>query len=145
MKKIKVEVNLPVLNEEKILRQSVETLRKFLHEKMNKYDCRIVIIDNGSKDKTHNICKQLKKEYPDVDFLRLKQRGRGRALRAAWTKSKADICSYMDIDLSTDLRAFPLLIESIAKKGYDISTGSRLMRGAKIKRSIKREIIKSLR
>lgn len=141
MKIIKIEVNLPVLNEEKVLRKSVETLRKFLHDKMNEYECTIVIVDNGSNDKTNKICKQLKKEYNDVDFIRLEQRGRGRALRRAWMQSKADICSYMDVDLSTDLKAFPQLIDAIAKKGYDISTGSRLMKGAKIKRSIKREIL----
>jgi hypothetical protein len=41
-----------------------------------------------------------------VQLLRLEQKGRGRALRAAWGASQADIVSYMDVDLSTGLPAF---------------------------------------
>ncbi len=141
MNKLKLEINLPVLNEEAQLRKSVVVLREFVKKRMPDYDSRIVVVDNGSTDKTNQICKELKQEYPDVDFIRLEQRGRGRALRKAWTESTADICSYMDIDLSTGLDAFPKLIDAIGKKGYDIATGSRLMKGAKIKRSIKREIL----
>jgi glycosyltransferase involved in cell wall biosynthesis len=141
MEKMRIEIDLPVLNEEAQLRKSVETLRAFLRKNMSEYNYRIVVVDNGSKDRTNAICKELKKEYADVDFIRLEQRGRGRALRKAWTQSTADICSYMDIDLSTDLNAFPKLIGAIAHKGYDIATGSRLMKGAKIKRSLKREIL----
>ncbi|MBW2968408.1 glycosyltransferase [Candidatus Woesearchaeota archaeon] len=140
-KKIRLDVNIPCLNEQAVLRKSVETLRRFLSARMTDYDWKIVIVDNGSTDKTHAICKKLKKEYADVDFIRLEQRGRGRALRRAWTESKADICCYMDVDLSTDIRSLPRLIDVIAHKGYDISTGSRLMKGARIKRSLKREIL----
>ncbi|MFB0564497.1 MAG: glycosyltransferase [Candidatus Aminicenantaceae bacterium] len=141
MGKIKIEVDLPVLNEEKQLKPNVEKVRQFLKKNMSEYEWQIVIVDNGSNDRTHTICKKLKKQYKDVDFIRLPKRGRGRALRKAWTESNSDICSYMDIDLSTDLRAYPKLINAIVKKKYDIATGSRLMKGAKIKRSIKREIL----
>ncbi|MHA1696365.1 MAG: dolichyl-phosphate beta-glucosyltransferase [Candidatus Helarchaeota archaeon] len=141
MNKIKLEIDLPVFNEEKILEESVEKLRNFLHSNMNEYNFKIVIIDNGSNDKTPQICKNLKTKHSDVDFLHLKKKGRGRALRTAWENSGAQICSYMDIDLSTDLKSFPSLISSIAKDGYDVSTGSRLIKGAQIKRSLKREIL----
>ncbi|MFC1741098.1 dolichyl-phosphate beta-glucosyltransferase [Nanoarchaeota archaeon] len=141
MAKMKVEVNLPILNEESILAKSVGTLRKFLRKNMPEYDCRIVIVDNGSDDRTNEICKQLKKKYSDVDFIRIEKRGRGRALKTAWKKSKADICSYMDIDLSTGLKAYPKMIDALAKKGYDIATGSRFMKGSRVKRGFKREVL----
>ena len=73
--------------------------------------------------------------------LHIPQKGRGRALRAAWLASPADVLSYMDVDLSTDLAAFPPLIEAIASEGYDIAIGSRLARGADIRRSLRREAI----
>ena len=47
----------------------------------------------------------------------------------------------MDVDLSTELAAFPPLIEAIAGEGYDIAIGSRLARGADIRRSLKREVL----
>ena len=44
-------------------------------------------------------------DLPGVELLRLTEKGRGRALRAAWRASDADVVCYMDVDLSTDLRA----------------------------------------
>ena len=46
----------------------------------------------------------------------------------------------MDVDLSTDLSFFPIMIDSLIQ-GYDVATGSRLMEGAEIKRSFKRELL----
>jgi len=85
------------------------------------------------------VAQALSREYPDVVSLHLDEKGRGRALRRAWLDSNADIVSYMDVDLSTDLEAFPKLIQAI-EEGYDIAIGSRLMPGSSIKRSFKREL-----
>lgn len=141
MEKIKVEINLPVLNEERVLKDSVKNLRDFLKNNMHEYDFRIVVVDNGSMDKTKEVGQQLSFDYSDVGYLRLEKKGRGRALRTAWNISSADILCYMDIDLSTDLEALPKLIKAIVVDGNDISIGSRLMKGAKTNRSFKREII----
>jgi glycosyltransferase involved in cell wall biosynthesis len=136
-----VEIDLPVYNEAECLRESVERLRQFLIRSRFRYTWQIVIINNASTDRTLDVAKALACEYKDVAYINLKKKGRGRALREAWMRSRAKVCSYMDIDLSTDLRAFPKLIDAVMKEGYDLSTGSRLMRGSRIKRSIKREIL----
>ena len=73
--------------------------------------------------------------------MRLEQRGRGRALRAAWTQSSADVVCYMDVDLSTNLRALPPMLAALIHSDYDLATGSRLMHGAIVTRQWKREII----
>lgn len=140
MKKIGLEVDVPVLDEEKELCGNIEILRDFLRKNMKRYDFKIVIVDNGSVDSTPKIAKELQRRFSDVGYLRLEKRGRGRALRKAWTESNADICCYMDIDLSTDLGALPKLVDLVAFDGYDIATGSRLMEGSTIKRSLVREI-----
>lgn len=137
----RVEIDLPVYNEEKCLRQSVEKLRRFLIDSKFPYAWNIVVVDNASTDSTPDVARALSRKYKDVRLLRLERKGRGRALRTAWKKSEADIVSYMDIDLSTDLRAFPKLIDAVAKQGYDLATGSRLMKGSRIKRSLKREML----
>ena len=139
MKKATVDIVVPVYNEEKILEKSISTLTDFL-KKNFKHDWQIIIADNASIDKTLEIANNLSKKYKKVKVLHLDQKGRGRALRAAWTQSKADIVSYMDVDLSTDLKFFPLMVDSLLQ-GYDVATGSRLMKGAEIKRSLKREIL----
>ena len=139
---ISLDVVVPVLNEEKDLPPSIGKLHDFLSSRMADYDWRIVVVDNGSTDSTPEVVKQLSEQYPRVEYLRLEQRGRGRALHHAWTQSKADILSYMDVDLSTDLGALPELVKAIHEEGYDIAIASRLRKGAVvIDRPLKREII----
>ena len=135
-----VDVVVPVYNEERVLESTVDTLRKFLHERCP-YQWRIVIADNASVDSTLEIAKRLSSQHPDVTVVHLDQKGRGRALRRAWTDSDADIVSYMDVDLSTDLEAFVPLVDALAREGYHIAIGSRLKTGAKVQRQPKREII----
>jgi len=134
-----VDVIIPVYNEEHVLAESVATLRKFLAEGFA-HQYRIVVADNASTDGTLAVAQRLAQKHADVASLHIPQKGRGRALRAAWLASPADILSYMDVDLSTDLAAFPALIEAIASEGYDIAIGSRLARGADIRRSLRREV-----
>src|SRR5581483_8512638 len=109
------------------LAKSVGTLRAFLQQQLSGHRWRIVVADNASIDNTLAVAKELAATYPDqVGYVHLDQKGRGRALRAAWLGSDADILSYMDVDLSTGLEAYPLLVQSIIN-GYDIAIGSRLL------------------
>lgn len=135
-----VDVVIPVLNEEKALPKCVALLSSFLKQN-SPYPCRIVIADNGSTDQTPDIADKLSLDYSEVSWTRLEIRGRGRALRKAWLESDADILSYMDVDLSTGLDAFPYLVRAIGEYRYDLAVGSRLMDGSVVrKRSLKREI-----
>jgi len=135
-----LDVVIPVLNEAHVLAKSVAKVRQSLPGLI---PCRwrIVIVDNGSTDGTLDVAHQLEKEYPDVALLHLEQRGRGRALRYAWTKSPADVVCYMDVDLSTELEALPRALRAILEEGYDVAIGSRLMRGSRTRRCWRREII----
>ena len=137
-----VEFVIPVLNEERALPVCIERLHGFLSEAMQAYDWRIVVADNGSTDRTPAVCEELSDKYGEVGYLRLEERGRGRALRTAWLASEADYLCYMDVDLSTELEAIPPLIDSLAKGRYDLAVGSRLRKGAKVVgRSLKREVV----
>ena len=137
-----VEIVIPVLNEERALPDSVERLHGFLQEAMQAYEWRIVVADNGSTDRTPAVCEELSVKYEEVGYLRLEERGRGRALRTAWLASDADYLCYMDVDLSTELEAIPPLIESLATGGYDLAIGSRLTKGSTVVgRTLKREVV----
>jgi hypothetical protein len=76
-----------------------------------------------------------------VDFLALAERGRGRALRHAWTRSDADAVCYFDVDLSTSLVFLRPLIEAVLEEGHGVATGSRLLPGSQTNRSVRREAI----
>jgi glycosyltransferase involved in cell wall biosynthesis len=135
-----VDVVIPVLNEAHVLAKSVEEVRRFLTANAA-WRWRVVIVDNGSTDGTDTVGRQLVAQYDDVRFLQLSQRGRGRALRHAWTQSDADIMCYTDVDLSTEMAALPKLVHALLHEGYDLGTGSRLQRESKTRRSFKREFI----
>lgn len=137
---VKVDVVIPVYNEEQVLERSVWALRDYLGANCP-YRWRIVVADNASVDNTGEVAQRLAQRYPDVAYVHLDQKGRGRALRKAWLESDADILSYMDVDLSTNLNAFMPMVEALVSGGYHVGIGSRLLKGARVTRQFKREFI----
>ncbi len=135
-----VEVVVPVYNEERDLGPSVRRLRAFLDTDFP-FSARITIADNASTDGTLALANALAAELPGVAVLHLPQKGRGRALKAAWLASDADVVAYMDVDLSTDLKALLPLVAPLLSGHSDLAIGSRLARGARVVRGPKRELI----
>ncbi len=135
----RVDVVIPCYNEVGVLRTSIARTVAFLSG-FPRYDWRIVIADNGSTDGTGALARELEDVYPQVKACLLTIKGRGLALKEAWTTSDADVVSYMDVDLSTDIEHLPRLIAMVAEDGCDVAIGSRLARGSSTKRSLKREI-----
>ena len=73
--------------------------------------------------------------------MHLDRKGRGLALRSAWSASDAAVVAYMDVDLSTDLDALLPLVAPLVSGHSDVAIGSRLSAGASVARRPKREII----
>jgi len=138
---VSVDVVVPVYNEERDLPRNIPILHSFLSSPVFPYSWRIVIADNASTDATPQVAQELAQSLPGVEYMRIEQKGRGIALRTAWGRSQADIVSYMDVDLSTDLSAFPALIRAVAEEGYHVAIGTRLARGAQVKRSLRRTFL----
>ena len=135
-----IEITMPVLNEEKALEASVRWLHGYLTARFP-FEFHITIADNASTDATPEIAARLERELDSVSWLRLEERGRGRALRAAWSASDADVLCYMDVDLSTDLDALLPLVAPLVSGHSDLAIGSRLTEGARVSRGPKRELI----
>jgi len=140
--KKRVDIVIPVYNEELDIPRNIPVLHKFLKENFSQYDWKILIADNGpSKDKTSEVSKKLTAELKSVEYIQIPRPGRGGALKEVWLKSDADFLSYMDVDLSSELKYFPKLISAL-EKGANISIGSRLARGSKVYgRTFTREIM----
>ncbi len=130
---------LPVYNEDKALRKSVQTLTNFLHD-YGRYKWEIVIADNNSQDHTGDIGRAIESENPIVRYLHIPRKGRGIALRTAWGQSDCDFVSYMDVDLSTSLEALIRAVE-LLNKGADIVVGNRLDKNSHVERCLKREFV----
>jgi putative flippase GtrA len=135
-----VEIVIPAYNEQHVLAASVERLHAYLAENLP-YPFRITIADNASTDASWEVALDLAERYARVDAVHLDQKGRGRALRAVWAASDAEVVAYMDADLSTGLEAFLPLIAPLMSGHSDLAIGSRLARGAAVVRGPKREFV----
>ena len=132
---------MPVYNEERALAKSIAEIHRFLSSDVFPHDWQIVVADNGSDDDTAPIGRGLEAELSGVKYLRIPERGRGHALKMAWLESEREIVSYMDVDLSTGLDAFPSLIGAVADGGYDLAIGTRHHRASDVDRSIRRDFL----
>jgi glycosyltransferase involved in cell wall biosynthesis len=135
-----VEIVIPVYNEQHALERSVRTLHRYVSDSFT-FPFRITIADNASSDATLDVARALADELAGVEVLYLDRRGRGNALRAAWSRSDADVLAYMDVDLSTDLAALAELVTPLLQGRGDLAIGSRLAPGAEVTRGLQREVI----
>lgn len=138
--RLELEVVVPVYNEERTLALSIRRLHRYLSSSVP-LRWRILIADNASTDATPEIAASLSIAMDGVSVLRLEQKGRGRALRAAWSASPARVVAYMDVDLSTDLRALLPLVSPLLTGHSEVAVGTRLAPGSRTIRGPKREII----
>lgn len=136
------EVTIPVLNEEETLERQVRKLHTFLaHHFPTPNQWKIIIADNGSTDRTPHLAAALADMLPEVQLVRVPEKGVGLALKTSWGQSQADLVGYMDLDLATDLQHFIQAYHALSTEGYDLVYGTRLHRKSKvIGRTLKREI-----
>jgi putative flippase GtrA len=135
-----VEIVIPVYNEAPQLAERVGQLRAFLNESFP-FRALVTVVDNASTDDTFEVATQLAACMPGVAALHLPRKGRGHALRSAWSTSTAPVVAYMDVDMSTALPALLPLVAPLLSGHRDVAIGSRLARGAHVVRGPKRELI----
>ena len=135
-----VEIAIPVYNEQEVLESSIRRLRSYLDDSFP-FTASIVIVDNASVDDTWAIAERLCDELDGVTAIHLDQKGKGRAIRAAWTLSPSEIVAYMDVDLSTDLDGLLPLVAPLLSGHSQLAIGSRIAKGSRVLRGAKREFI----
>jgi glycosyltransferase involved in cell wall biosynthesis len=133
---------VPAYNEENIIEDRIKKIYAFLNK--NFKDFEIVIVNDGSTDKTLLLLNSLAKKNKKMKLLSYSNGpSRRENLAKAMKSAKYDVVGFFDLDLSTPLEFLPKLYEKI-KEGYDIAIGSRRIRSSKAKRSNYRLIWSSL-
>lgn len=128
-----IEITIPVLDEEASIEMQVRKARTYIDKHLPEFaPIWLVIADNGSRDQTSAIARRLQSDLDNIRFIQLDERGVGRALKASWQSSPADIVGYMDLDLATDLRHLRPALEVLLTDRADVVTGSRLAKGARV-------------
>ena len=136
-----INIIIPLYNEGKIIAKTIETLIHFLAQSGFPYEYVITLANNASTDNSLMVCEELTRKFRQVRILDLTGKGKGRAIRAAWTTAEAEILTFMDADLSSDLSFFRSLIDAVVVEGYDLATGNRLGKNSKI---INRRFLRSV-
>jgi hypothetical protein len=135
-----IEIVIPIHDEQTVLEESVRRVHDYARAALP-FRCLVTIADNASTDGSPGIGRALAAELDGVTYLRLEEKGRGRALRAAWSRSTADVVVYMDVDLSTDLRALGPLVAPLVSGHSALAIGTRLGRGSHVTRGARREVV----
>ena len=135
-----LEITIPVLNEEETIKEKIKEMIDYTQKNILNKNISFIIADNGSTDRTEQYSMDLIKEYSNLRYIKLPEKGVGLALRTSWTESKADYVGYMDLDIATDLKALITVVDEL-EKGTKIINGSRLLKESEvINRTLLREI-----
>lgn len=120
-----ISVFLPAYNEEENIQDSVLSIWDFLKKNFKKFE--IIIINDGSRDKTPTVVLKLAKKYKEVRLINHKTNlGYGAALRTGFKNSKYEVIFYTDADNQFDIRDLKKVIPLL--KTYDIVSAYRMKR-----------------
>ncbi len=114
---MKLSIIIPAYNEESVLRSSLQKTKDYFKQK--KYSYEIIVIDDGSEDKTRKIAEEEKA----VLNKKRTNKGKGYSVKEGVRLAKGDYILYMDADMSTPLEELKIFLQYIKK--YDIVIASR--------------------
>jgi glycosyltransferase involved in cell wall biosynthesis len=124
MKKTRVDIVVPAYNEAPHLAKNIELVYKTLKRIKPSFDWQILIGENGSKDNTYEVAKQLAKKYGEVKAYHFPIGSKDNTVKSLWLNSNADILIFTDADNSADPKFIPDLVKAITD-GFDIAAGDR--------------------
>jgi glycosyltransferase involved in cell wall biosynthesis len=123
----KLSVVIPVYNEEKYIST---TIQRVLDVKLEEVSIEIVVVDDGSKDRTVEILHDLAAEHPEIKvFQQPVNMGKGATLRRGFQEASGDIILIQDADLEYDPGDYPTLLKPILDDKADVVYGSRFLGG----------------
>lgn len=119
---------IPALNEERRLPPSLAKIDAFLSAQP--FSAEVLVVDNGSRDRTAEIVREYAVAHPYVRLMQLRERGKGRAVKAGMLAARGDYRFICDADLSMPIEEVVKFLPPHAD-GWDISIGTREGEGAR--------------
>ncbi len=128
-----ISVVAPCYNEEAILQVNINTISDYLHSKSDKYEWEILIVNDGSKDKTAEIADALASQSDKIRVIHHPTNlNLGNAMQTGFRNSKGDIIVVMDIDLSYSENYIEQMVDKLVETSADIVIASPYMKGGKV-------------
>ena len=130
MEKVRLSVVIPAYNEEKRIGKTLGEISDYL--KKQEYQSEILVVDDGSKDRTAQVVKELQRKIENLRLLEYedrKNRGKGFATRYGMLQAKGKFRLLSDADHSTPISEIEKFWPEF-EQGFDIVLGSREIKGA---------------
>ena len=127
MKKL-ISVIVPCYNEQEVLNMFYDEITRVAGE-MTGYDFEFIFVNDGSRDNTLAICKQLAEKDERVKYISFSRNfGKEAGIFAGFEKSKGDLVCMMDADLQDPPALLPEMVTAIEEEGYDSVATRRVTR-----------------
>lgn len=118
-----ISIIIPSFNEENNIRTgSLSGIVDYLNQQ--KYRWEIIVVDDGSSDKTAELAEKFAKNHKNVVVLREPHRGKGGTVIAGMLKANGDVVIFDDMDQATPIDQLEKILPKFSN-GYDIVIGSR--------------------
>ncbi|MBQ8366621.1 MAG: glycosyltransferase [Alistipes sp.] len=121
-KTLDISVVVPLYNEAESLPELVRWIDRVARDNALSYE--IIMVDDGSTDRSYNVIEELRKEYPTiraVSFMR--NYGKSAALYVGFDMAEGDVVFTMDADLQDSPDEIPAMRRMIVEEGYDLVSG----------------------
>lgn len=117
-----ISIVVPCYNEEESLPELMEWIHKVMTE--NNFSYEVVIVDDGSRDKSWQVITNLKTKYSSLKGIKFQRNyGKAAALHTGFQQTKGDVVITMDADLQDSPEEAPELYRMIMKDGFDLVSG----------------------
>jgi glycosyltransferase involved in cell wall biosynthesis len=141
---IQISVVIPLYNEEESLPELCEWIRKVMES--NGYNYEIILIDDGSSDKSWKVVKALSVGNSSIKGIKFRRNyGKSAALNSGFEKVQGNVVITMDADLQDSPDEIPELYKMITEEGYDLVSGWKKKRyDSKITKNLPSKIYNSV-
>ena len=117
-----ISVVVPLFNEEESLPELVSWIDRVMHE--NHFSYEIIMVDDGSKDKSWQIIEELQSRFVQVKGIKFRRNyGKSAALFCGFDVAQGDVVITMDADLQDSPDEIPELYSMIIDGGFDLVSG----------------------
>jgi dolichyl-phosphate beta-glucosyltransferase len=132
MTSLDLSIIVPAYNEETLIVSTLDSLRSYISARPER--CEIIVVDDGSKDKTPDLIQEWQKHSDTVLRLLVNQKnmGKGFSIRRGVLESHGRYVIFIDADLPYELHAIDDFLKAL-KNGFDLAVGSRVLPGSGVK------------